>query len=301
MSFKHRGVLITMNNYLEVFKDYEPDIIDEIRSAVLDDTPISPFIKQCKTDSYKLGQFRMALREYLPKEFLNKKLSGRCIYLLRQCYRDGVDMSPILRYLKGSLKIENESLEKVIKVVLLGGDISKTDFTLVPKDNVDIICEGLIKKYPMWLCVNTEGYLTESFIRQLMKGMELQVDIHPFLNGKWSEESLVFILSNAKVININELLEYVNYKFTLEQLGIIIDLASDGLDYTLLCLQDEDGSPAFNFYQMDVLSKAIRDGVLCEDMYNPSLNDMDMNDMYESLLEKKMLEHKPVLRGQLKK
>ena len=94
----------------------------------------------------------------------------------------------------------------------------------------------------------------------------------------------------------------MNYKFTLEQLGIIIDLASDGLgDYTLLCLQDEDGSPAFNFYQMDVLSKAIRDGVLCEDMYNPSLNDMDMNDMYESLLEKKMLEHKPVLRGQLKK
>lgn len=301
MSFKHRGILITMNNYFEVFKDFEPDIIDEIRSAVLDDTPISPFIKPCGSDSFKLGQFRMALREYVPKEYLNPKLSGRCVYLIRQCFRSGIDMSSLLPYIKGSLKLENASIESIIKVLIAGGDIRKVDFTIVPKDNIEIICEGLIKKFPMWLCVSSEGYLTTSFIRQLMKGMQLQVDIHPFLNGKWSEEQLVLILSNARALNVNEFLEYVNYKFSVEHLVEVIDLARDDYDYTLLCLQDEDGSPSFNPYQMVVLSKAIKDDVINEDMYNPNINDMDMEDMYNELLAKKEAERKPVLKGQLKK
>lgn len=301
MSFKHKGVLITMNNYLEVFKDFESDIIDEIRSAVLDDTPISPFIKACQIDSYKLGQFRMALREYIPKEFLNPRLSGQCVYLIRQCYRNKIDLSPLLRYVKGNLRLENDSIERIIRVMLIGGDIRKVDFTIVPKDNISIICEGLVKGYPMWLCVSSEGYLTPSFIRQLMKGMQLQVDIHPFLSGKWSEEQLIMILSNARSLNVNELLEYVNYKFTIDHLVEVIDSARNKLDYTLLCMQDEDGTPSFNSYQMAVLSNALKSDVINDEIYNPNISDMDMQDIYERLLEEKASKHTPKLSGLLKK
>lgn len=301
MAFKHKGVLVTLNNYMEIFNGLEPDVLDEIRSAVLDDTPISPFIKACQFDSYKLGQFRLALREYVPKEYLNPKLSGSCIHLVRQCYRANIDLSPLLYYIKGSLKLENDSIERIIKVMIAGGDIRKVDFTIVPKDNISIICEGLIKGYPMWLCVSNEGYLTPSFIRQLMKGMQLQIDIHPFLNGKWSEEQLVLILSNARSLNVNELLEYVNYKFSVEHLVEVIDTVRNNLDYTLLCLQDDDGTPSFNSYQMAVLSKAIKDDVICEEIYNPNINDMDMGDIYEKLIAKKEAERKPLLKGQLKK
>lgn len=301
MSFKHKGVLITMNNYLEVFKDFEPDILDEIRSAVLDDTPISPFIRVCGCDSYKLGQFRMALREYVPKEYLNSQLSGRCIYLIRRCFKDGIDLNPILRYIKGSLKLESDSLEKIIQAIALGIDIRKVDFTSVPKDNLGIICEGLLKGYPMWLCVSEEGYLTPSFIRQLMKGMHLQVDIHPFLNGKWSEDQLIFLLSNARGVNINTLLEYVNYKFSVDHLVEIVDLARDNLDYTPLCLQEEDGSPVFNIYQLAVLGTAIREGLLTDELYNPRLSDMEMQDILNDLIFKRNSEKKPKLGGSLRK
>lgn len=301
MSFKYKGALITMNNYLEVFKDFEPDIIDEIRSAILDDTPIGAYIKHCPYDSYKLGQFRMALREYVPKEYLNPKLSGRCVYLIRRLYKQGTDLSPLKFYIKDSLKLENESLDKVLQIMLLGADIRKVDFTVVPKDNIDVICEGLLKGYPMWLCISDEGYLTSSFIRQLMKGMQLQIDIHPFLNGKWAEEQLVLILSNARSIDVNELLEFVNYKFTVEHLVEVIDMARNELDYSFICLQDEDGTPSFNSYQMAVLSKAVKDNVINEDIYNPKLSDMEMEDIYQELMYKKASEHKPVLSGQLKK
>lgn len=301
MSFKHKGVLVTLNNYMEIFNGLEPDVLDEVRSAILDDTPISPFIKACQFDSYKLGQFRLALREYVPKEYLNPKLSGSCIHLIRQCYHANIDLSPLLYYIEGMLKLENDSIERIIKVMIAGGDIRKVDFTIVPKDNISTICEGLIKGYPMWLCVSNEGYLTSSFIRQLMKGMQLQIDIHPFLNGKWSEEQLVLILSTARSVDVNELLKYVNYKFSVEHLVEVIDTARNNLDYTLLCLQDDDGTPSFNSYQMAVLSKAIKDDVICEEIYNPNINDMDMEDIYKKLIAKKEAERKPLLKGQLKR
>lgn len=301
MSFRHKGVLISMNNYMEVFKDFEPDILDEIRSAVLDDTPISPFIKVCQSDSYRLGQFRLALREYVPKEYLNPKLSGSCIYLIRQCYKKNIDLKPITQYISGSLRLDVSSIEHILKVMLLGVDIRKVDFTLVPNDNLKIICEGLAKGYPMWLCISDEGYLTPSFIRQLMKGMQLQVDIHPFLSGKWSEEQLVFILSNAKSININTLLEYVNYKFSIDHLVEIVDIARDGLDFTPMCIQEEDGSPLYNSYQLAIISSAIKEDLLTDEICNPMLSDMEMQDLLNDLIQKRLLEHKPVLKGSLKK
>ena len=100
---------------------------------------------------------------------------------------------------------------------------------------------------------------------------------------------------------MNELLEYVNYKFSVEHLVEVIDTARNNLDYTLLCLQDDDGTPSFNSYQMAVLSKAIKDDVICEEIYNPNINDMNMEDIYEKLIAKKEAERKPLLKGQLRK
>ena len=59
MSFRYKSQTVTLENYRTVFKVCSPDILDEIRSAVLDDTSISSFIKPCGNDSYKLGQLRI--------------------------------------------------------------------------------------------------------------------------------------------------------------------------------------------------------------------------------------------------
>lgn len=301
MSFKYKGVLITMNNYLKVFEGFESDILDEIRSAVLDDTPIGQYIKSCGSDSYKLGQIRLALREYVPKEYLNVKLSGKCINLIRKCFRDGIDLKCILKYITRGVKLENSSLEIILHALMLGANIDKVDFTDVSNNNVEIICEGLIKGYPMWLCVSKEGYLTSSFIRQLMKGMQLGIDIHPFLSGRWVEDQLILILSHAKDVNINDLLCYVNYKFTTDHLAEVLAVAKSRYDFTLLCLQESDGSPSFNPYQMNVLGEALKTDVFCEELYNPKMNDMDMRDILCRLQDKKAKERKPILGGRLRK
>lgn len=301
MSFKCGGVLVTLNNYISIFGDYEPDILDEIRSAILDDTPISPFIARCCHDSYKLGQIRMALREYVPEEYLNVNLSGECIHKIRMAYKAKIDLKPLLEPKKYLYCLESESISHIIDVLIHGIDISKIDFSVVPIENVEVICEGLIQGYPMWLCVSNDKELTPSYIRQLMKGMLLQIDIHPFISEVWTDEQLIFLFTNAKVIDINDLLMYVNHNFTVEHLSEICEAYKLNLDFKVLCLQDEDNFPAFNPYQLEVLRKTLEDGVFCEDIYNPSINDRDMRILYNQLLEKKKLEHKPVLRGHLSK
>ncbi len=303
MSFKHNGVVITLANYLEVFGDLEPDILDEIRSAILDDTPISGFIKYCEDDSYKLGQLRLAVREYLPKEFINPRLSGRCIYLLRQLYRNGYNLSILEKYIpkRGAPTIENENLEVVLRAALHGADIKKVDFNIVPTENINIICEGLVKRYPMWLCVSPDRTLSNSIIRQLMKGMQLQIDIHPFLNGDWSENQIVTILSNATKINVNELLENINSKFSMEQIMEVIYVARNKLDYALLCLKESDGTPAFNQYQMSVIGKCLEDDILTEEIYDPQLSDMEMEDLRIAELDKRKAEGNRKLGGTLRK
>ena len=285
MSFTYKGVLITLSNYLEVFKDLEVDIQDEIRSAILDDTPIADYIGVCERDSYKLGQFRMALREYVPKMFLQTKLSGRCMYLIRYCCRNNIDLMPMKRYVVPRICIPVKTFERLLELLISGVDIRRVDFRIVQDDVVPIICEGLIKGYPMWQCVNGDKVLSASYIRQLMKGMRLNVDISPFLTGDWSEEQLVYLLSNANEVDLSEVVSYINPHFSVDHLEEVIALAELGYDYSLICIQDEEGFPLFNEYQMSVIGKAIRDDVLCDEIYNPEVSDMDMEDIYESLVK----------------
>lgn len=302
MSFKHNGVLVTLGNYIEIFKDYEPDILDEIRSAILDDTPISSFIKYCGNDAYKLGQLRMAVREYVPKEFINPRLSGRCVYYIRQMHRNGLSLDSLEFYIpkKGKPTIEDSNLETIIKAVYCGADIRKVDFNIVPTENIEVICEGLVKGYPMWLCTGTDSKITNNVIKQLMKGMQLQVDIHPFLDGTWSEEQIILVLSNATRIDVNKLLEHISSKFSVSQISEITRAARRKLDFTLLCMKEEDGSPSFNEFQMDVLTRCLDDDVLTQEIYNPMLSDMEMSDLYLAEKSKAEKEHKKKLSGTLK-
>ena len=279
MSFTYKDRVITLNNYLDVFRGYEPDILDEIRSAILDDTPISPFINSCGSDSYKLGQFRLALREYLPTEYLNPHLSGRNLYLIRQGFHLGVDMNQVLPYINEVCILDNDVLSKVIEVVLTGTDITNIDFNLVTNDTVDVICEGLIKGYPMWLFVSATMHYTSSYIRHLLKGMQLGIDIHPFLDDRWSEEQVVFLLNYARHIDINAIVNQINPYFSIQHIEEIIQAKLKGLDITCLCLKDDKFKPLFNPSQMKMLRLALEGNFDVSSLLNPDLSPEQMGDL----------------------
>ena len=84
MSFRYKDKEVTTKNYKDIFGSYPVDILDEIRLAIADNTEIARYIDICGTDSYKLNQLRLAIREGVEKEFLNPAMTGRTLYLIRQ-------------------------------------------------------------------------------------------------------------------------------------------------------------------------------------------------------------------------
>lgn len=278
-------------NYGVVFQSCSPDILDEIRSAVLDNTPISGFINGCGDDSYKLGQIRLALRETLPVELLSTKLSGKTIYNIRQAFHKGIDVYPLLRYYNSKeLKLDADVIEVLSDFVLIGTVIDSVDFTVVPIGLVQLVCKGLYKGYPMWLIVGDGcAGMTKEVMTVLMRGLSLGVDIHPFLSGDWGTDAMLLLFSYVKSVNINEFLSCVTSKFNVACLEVLLDLSSKGVPIKKLCIQDEDGNPVYNSYQMFALGDALQHNILSNDVFDASLSDFEMNKKIQAILDKRNL------------
>ena len=288
MGFKYKNYSITLDNYRQIFAKCTPDILDEIRSAVLDDTQISPFIKECGTDSYKLGQLRMAVREFVPPEYLNPRLTARTIYYIRGAYSKKLNISSLLRYIttKGLL-VEPTTIEKLAEMVYLGVDISNVDFTRVALNLVDIFCKGLYKGFPMWLLTDTDVTLSESYIKVLMRGMQLDIDVHPFLNGDWEIEQLNLLFVYADKIDLNQFLQVITPKFDIDTLTELIELLRNNVPVTDLVKTDVEGYPIYNPYQIAELGQSIKAGVLTKEMLNPNLQDTAIAELRRKELAKK--------------
>lgn len=288
MSFTYRRKIVALDNYSQIFEGCSPDILDEIRSAVLDNTPIAQFIDPCKEDSYLLGQIRMALREGIPADYLDARLTGKTIYNMRQAFAKGIDMSGIMWYItQKKLKLDKEILETLSDFCMLGTDIRRVDFTQVPRDLVLTFCKGLYRGYPMWLLVDESPNLTQDVVRILMRGMELGIDIHPFLQGDWDKNVLLLLFSYSKSVDLNDILRYINSRFDSEQVKVLLDIASRGIPISRLCVKDTSGIPVYNSYQMYELGENLRCGVDIKRMFDVTLSDFEMSKIREEELAKR--------------
>lgn len=287
MSFRFDNKTITLENYKEVFVNCSPDILDEVRLAILDDTPIGDFILPCEADPYKLGQFRKAIRELVPVEYLRHYFSANILRSIRVGISKGYDMSELLKYANDKgVFLSLNSLEIIADFLSIGVDLSSVDFTKVPKNQVETFCKGLFLHYPMWLLVS-DSILSDKRLNLLMRGMELGIDIHPFLSNSWNDDIIVLLFSKAKKCDINALLGKITPMFDKEKVKIILGLATRGLAYDSLCQKDSDGFPVFNTYQMEVLSLAIEEGLLTNAMLNPNISDTEIHILLEDELDRR--------------
>lgn len=298
MGFRYKQQSITLDNYRQVFSSCTPDVLDEIRSAILDDTPIGQFISVCGDDDYKLGQIRKAIRELVPTEYLNTSFTGKTLSYIRKGIASGYDMSELLKYAnKKGLSLNANIIETLAEFLFIGVNLSQVDFTYVPSHQVPLICEGLFLGYPMWLLVDKDISLETSQIELLMRGMQLGIDIHPFIRGDWKEASLVSLFSYSKKLDINKVLPLINSRFSTDSLKVLLKYASEGISIERLCLKDNEGYPVFDAYQMDVLGTAIKEGLDNDRMFNPCWSAMDINE----LLEKERAKRNRVLSVSLNK
>ena len=311
MSVVIDGKIATLSNYLELSKGYSADIQDEIRSAILDDTPISPYLKRCKDDSFRLNQIRLCIREYIPSRYISTHLSATNLKWIRQIHKKGYSLSVLDCYLskRGVLSISCDALDLLLSAYYDGVDISKVDFNIVPEDLVGIVCAGLKKGYPMWVFSEKFSTLSKEHLRVLIQGMNLNLDIHPFLDDNWDVDSIRLILSNATRIEYTVLMKHINSRFSKVQLDEVLSIAIRYLDFIPLCLKDEDGYPIFNEFQMGVLGEIIvynaeaeklgKSTVDIDSFLSPSLSDLDMRQRFSDIVDSFRKEERRVLGGRL--
>lgn len=274
--FVYKGMRVNLEDVNSVFGVCSEDIRDELRLAALDDTPIAPFIEVCGNDSYKLGQFRLALRDMLPSEYLCYEMTGQGIYYTREAFRCTDLAENLLRYIKNinSLTIYPQMYETLAEFTVAGVDISHVDFTQVKKDQTVAFCKGLNKGYPMWLLQGV--YLDDEGFHIMEKAMQKGIDIHQFLDKGWSVEQLYTMLAYSDDVNLNDFLSFVNPKFTVDILEPLLSASSKGIPLNQLAIQDSDGYPVYNQYQLEVLVEALSKNVITPSLFDPSKSDMEM-------------------------
>lgn len=272
----YKGVNVTLENYKEVFSMFSVDVQDEVRSAILDDTDIFRCIEYCGDDSYKLGQFRMALREGIPYTYLKPSMTAKSVNNLRWCFRHNVDIAQIKRYIDPKNNVDSELIESLCEGMRLGACINDVDFLRIPRSITNIVISGLINKYPMELCEGVD-WLDEPYVRALMRGMAMDVDVAPFVQDKWDIKVLILLFSYSKRVNLNEFLGYITSKFNIDVVESLLQIFEKSIPIYALTAKDSRGYPVYNSYQIDVLQEAILRGYdMWDDIFNPTLSDMEM-------------------------
>lgn len=271
-----------MDNYWEIFGELPTDILDEIRLAILDDIDISKYIISCGKDDYRLKQIRIALREGVNPKYLTVDMSAECIKLIRFFNLNVIDLGMIDRYISGNkLTIDSKYMIYILTTIKQGINISSIDFEVFRSDLIPVICAGLIKGYPMEVF---EGYdnLTEDYIRLLMRGMNLDIDIMPFLNQTWDYDKLNLLFNYSRRVDINEFVSMITTNFSIDVLKVLLDYKSTGGSIERLCYHDEDGYCIYNEFQLQAIIDGIKVGYVGDDLYNPSLSDLEMRRLYET-------------------
>ena len=133
--FIYNGLEITTQNYKNVFKKFDLDVLDEVRLAIADGTQIGDYIDSCCDDYSRLGEIRKCLRASVPKKYLCSymDMSPYSLSLLRDLHISGTDLTVLDQYFEGStMLISPNGLEALLEFMYINVDISKFNFLGIP-------------------------------------------------------------------------------------------------------------------------------------------------------------------------
>lgn len=292
LAVQYKGNSVTLENYESVFVKKDRDVLDEIRLAIMDETPIGSYIDRCGTDWYKLSQIRRSLRMGVPKKYISTGLSGDCIGKFRELYIEGYKTESFDKYLSsvkgvGSISlIKDEKLYKLLDAYKLFSNVVNIDFRQVNSEAFETILQGIKCGYPVWILTESDEKMSVEMLKTLMKVMALEIDVFYFLGRGYSVEQIALICSSVQKNDLDYFMGKINAKFTLDMLSVLVTVSKYRETVDLLTIKDEEEEPVYNYYQMYELARCVLNGIDVKPISNPEISDFDMQGYYEEQMKK---------------
>ena len=271
---------VNINNYLEVFKEYSKDVKEVIRSAILDDTPIAPYIDRYKNDPYMLWQVKMSLDEGLDEGWLDIVGSGSVLFSLRELYGRGINIEPLKNYFSKGLS--SNHYKYIVKWYGEGHSLSKYNFDILQDELLDTYDYGISLGYPMYIFNNGVNF-SRKYILCCLKILSNGKTINRFLDGTWNIENLELLSKYSKSKYYDKLVCYVTKDITPAVLEELYSCAKVGMPLNEVSIIDGEGVYLYSGVHISLIREAFLNNWDYSILLNPDLSINKINNILEEL------------------
>lgn len=271
---------VTLGNYNEVFKGYSSDTREVIRGAILDDTPLGPYISRFKKDPYMLWQVKLSLDEGVDREWFSILRSGKMLNKVRQLHSKGININPLKKVIKPELS--EKYCEYIFSWYGKGVSLERYDFSILPERLLWVFDKGISLGYPMYV-FNNGVCFTEEYILSCLKIMSNKRPVTLFLEGDWDEVVLSMLAEYSVSKYYKDMLKYINVNVTPAILEEIYSCCKVGMPLDEITKVDEEGVYIYNKYHISVIREAFLNKYNYEELYNPTLSIADVSAIYSEM------------------
>lgn len=281
-----KGKKVNINNYREIFKGWSNSSLEVIRSAILDDTPLEPYISAYKGEPHLLWEIKMALDEgidlsWISSSFLNSSHNSFNILKdLRELKELGYNIKPIKKYLGMNLSMDH--IVYILKWYKKGYSLDRYDFSILPKSLLDVFDYGLSLGYPMYLFNNGKQYSPE-YVKACLKILSNNQQVSRFLDGDWYLDVLEMLATYSKSKYYKKLIDYVTRDITTSILEELYLCCKSGMDLKEISKLDEDGLYVYQPIKMRIIREAFVNKYDYTRLMNTELSVSNMNTMLKEM------------------
>ena len=265
---------VTINNYKDIFKDYSRDVNEVIRSAILDDTPIEPYIDRFRNNPYLLWQVKMSIDEGLDSFWFDVVSSGSILVDLRVLHRKGINIVPLIKYFSEGLS--DSHYEYIIKWYGEGYSLSKYNFDILPDDLLESFDYGIRLGYPMHFFNNGVQFSRE-YIMCCLKILSHGHSIGRFLDGSWCIENLELLSRYSKSKYYGKMIGFVSKDITPSVLVEMFECCKVGMPLEEISVVDFNGVYVYSGVHLSIIREAYLNNWDYRSLLDTSLSINELN------------------------
>lgn len=281
---KWKGKKVTIGNYSEIFKGYSKDIVDVIRSAVLDDTPLEPYIKRFSRNPYLLWQVKLALDEELDNFWFEVITDGDILYKIRNLRNKGINIEPLKKYI--TVDLSSKYKNYILSWYEMGVALNKYDFSILPEDLLEVFNIGIEKGFPMYIFNNGVQFSKEYLLCciKILSNRGTGSSVAKFLNGEW-DIGVMRLLSKYSGSSryYSTLIEYVTSDITPSILEELYNCCRAGMSLSDVAILDSNGLYVYSSSQLMMIREAYVNNWDYKRLLNPELSINDARGILNEL------------------